>query len=192
MKLYSDFSINIISFFISIIIFFLSEFLISYFSEPTIKFQANFDDYVIEQGEILEGQTEAESDLFGENLSNWYLEIPVIDLQANIAEGTTKEIMELWIGHFEETSKFVGNVGLAAHNRGYTNNYFENLKNLKAGDEIRYYYQGQKKIYVVEKQKIIEDTDWSILEETEENRITLITCVENEPAYRRCIQAIEK
>ena len=27
---------------------------------------------------------------------------------------------------------------------------------------------------------------------TEENRITLITCVENEPEYRRCIQGIEK
>ena len=30
------------------------------------------------------------------------------------------------------------------------------------------------------------------LEKTEENTITLITCVENEPEYRRCVQAIEE
>ena len=26
---------------------------------------------------------------------------------------------------------------------------------------------------------------------SEENKITLITCVENEPKYRRCVQAVE-
>ena len=38
---------------------------------------------------------------------------------------------------------------------------------------------------------IIENTDWTYLEDTEENTITLITCVENEPKYRRCIQGEE-
>ena len=38
----------------------------------------------------------------------------------------------------------------------------------------------------------IKETNWSYLEETKDNRITLITCVENEPEYRRCIQGIEK
>ena len=48
------------------------------------------------------------------------------------------------------------------------------------------------KEYEVEKNRIIKDTDWKYLENTEDNRLTLITCVENEPEYRRCIQAIEK
>ena len=38
---------------------------------------------------------------------------------------------------------------------------------------------------------VIKDTDWSYLTETANNRITLITCVENEPEYRRCVQTIE-
>ena len=38
---------------------------------------------------------------------------------------------------------------------------------------------------------IIKDTDWSKLENTQDNRITLITCVENVPDSRRCIQGIE-
>lgn len=37
---------------------------------------------------------------------NWYLEIPKISLVATeISEGTTTEVMEYYIGHFEETSK---------------------------------------------------------------------------------------
>lgn len=122
----------------------------------------------------------------------WTIEIPKINLKAEIAEGTTKEVMDAYVGHFEETQKEKGNIGLAAHNRGYAVNYFQNLKKLKEGDEIIYNYNGAKKTYVVKTLKIIKDTDWTYLENTKENKITLITCVENEPEYRRCIQGVEK
>ena len=123
--------------------------------------------------------------------SSWYLEIPSINLKADIKEGTTKEILDDFIGHFEETKKDIGNVGLAAHNRGYKNNYFENLKKLKEGDLIYYQFEENKREYIVTKHTIIKDTDWSYLEDTEENTLPLITCVENEPEYRRCIQATQ-
>lgn len=122
----------------------------------------------------------------------WYLEIPRIFLEAEIAEGTSKEVMDVSIGHFEETSKTTGNVCLAAHNRGYPVNYFQNLKLLKKGDTIYYRYKEFTKEYFVTENNIIKDTDWTYLEETEENTITLITCIENEPEYRRCVIAIEK
>jgi len=96
------------------------------------------------------------------------------------------------VGHFEETSSQEGNIGLAAHNRGYEVNYFENLKSVKIGDEIEYQYNNFKMIYEIDTIEIIEETDWSYLEETDENKITLITCVENEPSYRRCVQATQK
>ena len=44
----------------------------------------------------------------------------------------------------------------------------------------------------MEKCRIIKDTEWEYLDNTEENMLTLITCVENEPEYRRCVQAVEK
>ncbi len=122
----------------------------------------------------------------------WKLIIPKISLEAEISEGTSKEVMDKYIGHFEETSKKNGNIGLAAHNRGYAVNYFSQIKLLKTGDEIIYKYYNFEKKYLVIENKIIKDTDWSYLQQTEENRITLITCVENEPEYRRCIQAIER
>lgn len=100
--------------------------------------------------------------------------------------------MDQFIGHFEESKKWTGNICLAAHNRGYENNYFSEIKKLKEGDTIVYYYQGNSKQYFVEKNDIITDTDLTCIENTEDNIITLITCVENEPNYRRCVKAIEK
>ena len=99
--------------------------------------------------------------------------------------------MDEFVGHFEETAKINGNIGLAAHNRGYKVNYFSNLKKVKEDDEIIYQYQDYKKTYVVTKNVVIKDIDWSYLQNTKENKITLITCIENEPNYRRCVQGIE-
>jgi len=127
-----------------------------------------------------------------EKIERWQIEIPKISLTATISEGTTKEILNQYVGHFENTSKQLGNIGLAAHNRGYEVNYFKDLKLLQEGDEIRYRYNEFEKIYEVEKCRIIKDTEWEYLEETEENMLTLITCVENQPEYRRCVQAVEK
>ena len=122
----------------------------------------------------------------------WHLEIPRIFLEAEISEGTSKEVMDVAIGHFEESSKTTGNICLAAHNRGYPVNYFQNLKLLKKGDTIYYRHKEFTKEYIVTENNIIAETDWTYLEETEENTITLITCIENEPEYRRCVRGIEK
>lgn len=188
---YSSIYINLLSFFIALIIFSIIQLFFSNYDTFTKKssLRAGFEvENAIKEVKTNENvieKTEEEKNI-------WYLEIPKINLKADIREGTTKEIMEDYIGHFEETKKDKGNVGLAAHNRGYKNNYFERLKELKEGDSIFYNYQGKRKEYLVTKHVIIKDTDWSYLEETKENKITLITCVENEPEYRRCIQGEEK
>lgn len=139
--------------------------------------------------DILEGIPEIENE---EKANIWQIEISKISLIAQISEGTTKDVLNQYVGHFENTSKEQGNIGLAAHNRGYDVNYFKDLKLLKKGDEIKYKHNDFEKIYEVEKCRIIKDTEWEYLQETEENILTLITCVENQPEYRRCIQAVEK
>lgn len=122
----------------------------------------------------------------------WQIEISKISLKAEIAEGTAEETLNKKVGHFEETQKEEGNIGLAGHNRGYKVNYFSQIKKLEEGDEVKYTHNQYQKTYEVIKNIIIKDTEWDYLENTEENMITLITCVENEPNYRRCVQAIEK
>ena len=141
---------------------------------------------IISEESILSNQNPQEENY------KWQIEIEKISLNAEIAEGTSKEILNKYIGHFEETQKEKGNIGLAAHNRGYDVNYFQNLKLLREGDEIKYKYNQYENTYEVTKNIIIKDTDWQYLENTEENTLTLITCVENEPNYRRCVQAVEK
>lgn len=118
----------------------------------------------------------------------WRLEIDSINLKAKISEGTDQNTLNKYIGHFENTKKETGNIGLAAHNRGYKVNYFQNIKNLKLGDRINYFYNGKKYIYEVYEKSIILDTDWTVLE-NKKNELTLITCVENKDEYRRCIKA---
>ena len=199
---YSTIYINIISFIITIIIYISTNLFISNYSNFSQKstLKAGFKVEDITQNDNLKMSEEKKAEPIEENVelnqkvideSEWALKIQKINLEAKINEGTTKEVMDEYIGHFEETPKELGNVGLAAHNRGYKNNYFENLKKLQIGDEITYIYKGKEKNYKVSKISIIKDTDWSMLENTEENELTLITCVENEPEYRRCVKAEE-
>lgn len=122
----------------------------------------------------------------------WYIEISKISLNANISEGITKEVLNQYVGHFENTSKQEGNIVLAAYNRSRDVNYFKDLKLLQKGDEIKYKYNEYEKIYEIEKCRIIKDTECQYLEETDENILTLITFIENHPEYRRCIRAVEK
>lgn len=124
------------------------------------------------------------------NEFNWYIEIPKIKLYAPIEEGTNDEVLNRSVGHFEETSRKNGNCGFAAHNRGYRVNYFARLKELEKEDVIYYFVDGRKYEYEIISKSVIYETDWSMLEETEDNRITLITCIENREEYRLCIQGV--
>lgn len=193
---FSSIYINILGFFISIVIFIFIQIFFSNYDtflyKSSLKAGFEVENVIQETKEQVNNTNETVKEKITEDVNTWCLEIPKINLKANISEGTTKEVMEDYIGHFEETTKENGNVGLAAHNRGYKNNYFQRIKELKEGDSIFYTYNGETKEYLVTKHVIIKDTDWTYLENTEKNTITLITCVENEPEYRRCIQGEEK
>ena len=180
--------INLISLGITTIIFILIQAFMYQYANG-IEMQVDISQGIMKQDVI---NTQAIENTLIEKNEKWEIEIPAIQLKAEIAEGTDEKTLNEKIGHFEETQKEVGNIGLAGHNRGYNVNYFENLKKLKEGDEIIYRHNNYENTYEVIKNDIIEDTDWSKLENTEENMLTLITCVENEPNYRRCVQAIEK
>lgn len=99
------------------------------------------------------------------------------------------ELLNQYIGHFEETPVVNGNVALCAHNRGYEKNYFANLKNVVEGDSILYETKNKKFEYKVSTISMIEENDMEVLEPTEDSRLTLITCVENKPQFRYCIIA---
>ena len=196
MSNYTKTRINVITFIISIIIFIFINLIFQVVQIQTESYQVEqnpeSESKVTENEEKNEDQEKVDFAEEIEKISEWSIKIPAINLKATISEGTSKEVLDEYVGHFDETPKLIGNIGLAAHNRGYPLNYFQNLKKLNKGDEIYYKYNGEEKVYSIDKIKIIKDTDWSYLENTEENKITLITCVEDAPAYRRCVQGIEK
>lgn len=192
---FSHKNILLISFIISILIFIFFD---QIFFKNQNKFFENSLEKIIPDNIEIELKTPNNTVAISEQYQNkidtkkiWQIEIPRINLVAPIAEGTSANIMNEYVGHFEETPKNKGNIGLAAHNRGYKVNYFQNLKLLQKGDLIIYTYNGEISKYSVNELGIIKDIDWSKLESSSQDKLTLITCLEDEPEYRRYIQAVK-
>lgn len=122
-----------------------------------------------------------------------YITIPIINLEKiEVRDGTDLETLEEFVGHFKNTNIYNGNIGLASHNRGGIGDYFKDIDKLEIGNVIYYETKFGSKKYIVDNIEKIKSTDWSILESTEENRITLITCVKNDADLRLCVSAVEK
>ena len=187
--IYTNKFINFFSFIITTIIFLILNFY--FFNNPKLKEEKIYNFISKIQNHIEDKQKENNETENSVDLGNWYIEIPSINLKAPIEQGTSMEVLNRKVGHFEETNLENGNIGLAAHNRGYEKNYFENLKNVKINDKFFYKHNECEKNYIIDTIEIILNTDWSYLENTEDNKITLITCVENEPKYRRCVQGTQ-
>ena len=101
-----------------------------------IGFLFSYDKKVIEQekqntSEQLDNTEDVEKEVteddgFEEDLIG-SLKIEKINLNGTVKEGSTNEILRDYIGHIEETAKYDGNVGLAAHNRGNKYSYFNSI-----------------------------------------------------------------
>ena len=196
---YSKISINILSFIICCLIFLSFNFISNFIQTKLKNLSQNQIHNNISISENVE-KSDTNEDLRNNNPNeiqkqkkyDWALQIPKIDLYAQISEGTDEKTLNQYIGHFEESKKISGNVCLAAHNRGYPVNYFERLKELKVGDEIFYFVNEEKYKYIIDEIIVIYETDWTVIENTEDDRITLITCIENRDAYRLCVRGIKK
>ena len=166
-----------------------------------IGFLFSYDKKVIEQekqntSEQLDNTEDVEKEVteddgFEEDLIG-SLKIEKINLNGTVKEGSTNEILRDYIGHIEETAKYDGNVGLAAHNRGNKYSYFARINELEPGDEIVYTTKYGERKYIVDTKKEILETDWSNLEGTSDNRLTLITCIKNKVNQRLCVQAVQE
>lgn len=120
----------------------------------------------------------------------WSLSIPKINLyDIPIKDSVEDDVLESYIGHFPTSSYYDGNVCLAAHNFGFSNNHFKNLYLLNYDDEIKYNYYGNVKIYKVKNKIVINDNELNVLNNTTNNKITLITCISGSPSKRLCIEA---
>jgi sortase A len=100
---------------------------------------------------------------------------------ANLAKGA---------GHFSSTSAWDGNVALAGHNRG-ASAYFSFVKDLQSGDLLSYTTPYGSRTYKVISKTQYDENDTSALSYSDENILTLITCVADAPELRYCVVAQE-
>jgi len=100
---------------------------------------------------------------------------PIIETD-NEKEGLEKGA---WLYPNSARPNKIGNTVISAHRYKYLpphNITFYSLDKLILGDEIVVKWDGQENIYLVKEIKVVEDNDKSVIVESDESIITLITC----------------
>ena len=118
------------------------------------------------------------------------VEIPSLGISMRLWEGETNESMKKGLGHYSSTSAWDGNVGACGHNRG-SKYVIGSIKDLEYGAVITYTTVLGTRTYQVTYVGQIDNEDWSYLQSTPENRITITTCLADHPDSRICVQAVE-
>lgn len=182
---YSKININIISFFISIIIFILiikSLKCLSLLSNTPISNNNEKQDFI---------ESNISQDIELEQIHNWQIQIEKLNLQTAIKEGVAEEVIKENVGHYTTSSLLYGNVALKAYNTGENKKHFANLKQLEIGDEIKYILNNDIFIYIVKENVIIDENEEEqyILKENKVDILTLVTYIKDMPSKRRCVIA---
>ena len=100
--------------------------------------------------------------------------IPKINLDAIVVEGTGRKQLLLGPGHMTETPA-PGEVGNAVIT-GHRDTFFRHIYELSKGDEIDVRRNGKLLTYEVIGKKVVEPEDVSVLKQSKDKRLTLITC----------------
>lgn len=145
----------------------------------------------IAQGSAVTGYTEVTDVLYYANGSLGTLEIPAIGLSVQVVQETDSAALAKGAGHFEGTSIWNGNCCFAAHNRG-VNNYFGKIHTLVPGDTVTWTTKLGSRTYAVTSVEKVSVMDSRGTAATADNRVTLYTCVMNEPDYRWCVTAVQQ
>ena len=117
------------------------------------------------------------------------ISIPKIQLNVALSEGVDADVLKYAVGHFTGTpmpgSK--GNFCVAGH-RSYTyNQYFNRLDELAIGDKIIVTTMASEFTYEVYEIKVVEPEEISVLDNTKDSEITLVTCTPIRIATHRLI-----
>lgn len=106
------------------------------------------------------------------------MEIPSINLSQGIVEGISDASLQYYLGHFESSvgPGEKGNFSIAGHRVSDYSEAFVNLYKAEIGDEIIVKANKKEYIYKITESFIVSPTDISVLENTDNATITLVTC----------------
>jgi len=118
-----------------------------------------------------------------ENLINGYtpialIEIPSINLSQGLVEGITDDVLQYYLGHFENSAMpgEKGNFAVAGHRVSDYSEAFVNLYKTEIGDQIIVKANKKEYIYEITDNFIVSPENVSVLDDTEDATITLVTC----------------
>jgi sortase A len=137
----------------------------------------------VEAGEKKEEKKEVKMGAIG------IMSIPKIDIKVAVGEGLDDKTLKYAVGHFEGTAMpgEKGNFCVAGH-RSYTyGQYFNRLDELKKGDEVIVKTKKGEFTYKITESKVVEPTEVSVLDNTKDETITLVTCTPVRVATHRLI-----
>ena len=118
-----------------------------------------------------------------ENLINGYkpialIEIPSINLSQGLVEGISDDVLQYYLGHFENSAKpgENGNFAIAGHRVSDYSEAFVNLYKVEIGDKINVKANKKNYVYEITENYIVSPDRVDVLDNTEDATITLVTC----------------
>ena len=124
----------------------------------------------------------------------YLLRIPSIDSENPVREGVSMGVLEDSLGHEPDTA-YIGSEGncVIAGHRNYTfGQFFNRLDEVKVNDIIYVDTAKQTFSYVVKEIKVVKPNDLSVLEQTDEEILTLYTCTPIYIASHRLVIIAER
>ena len=126
--------------------------------------------------------------IYGETIG--VLTVERLGRRVNVIAGATMSAMDFGAGHFSFTGLNSGNTALIGHNRGRSNGFFDFVRHLQEGDIITLEAGGITRRYAVTTMFTICYSDFSPLAQFNDQRLSLITCVEYQRTQRRVAVAM--
>jgi sortase A len=123
------------------------------------------------------------------------VKVPVVYDEPSFKEEKVQKALQRGVVHYGTTAKpgENGNTVIVGHS---SNNWWDSgkykfafilLDKMQRGDEIVLHYQGTRYVYKVQNKKVVEPTNTSVLEQTQQPRLTLITCTPPGTSWQRLI-----
>lgn len=110
-------------------------------------------------------------------------EIPSLNIKVPVMDGTDKKILSAAAGHFENTGKVgSGNYCIAGHNSTIYAEIFNELDNINIGTEMYLYDNDENRTcytYEVSEKLIVDPKETWILNDFDDDRITVVTCTDD-------------
>ena len=112
---------------------------------------------------------------------NTVLEIPELHIKAPVLEGVGLDVLAEAAGHFPDTGAIgQGNYCIAGHSSVIYKEDFNNLKHAQNGMEIKLSdAEGHQATYYVAETKIVNPDETWILDESDDCRVTIVTCTDD-------------